>query len=213
MWVMAIIAFLFGIGMVAVLMGLLSLYNGLSSARTGSQAAFSQIEGELTRRHELAGNFAEVARGLMGPDRATVENLVRAVEGASKALNGVLSSPDDPTSMLALYRAERFLESGVERIKAISVAYPEFRASRNVGLLVREMEGLRGRLELLVRSYNESAEQYNRQRRAFPSWLLASFLGLPEIAPFEEPKVEERKPEKEEKTGEDTQAGGRVFYG
>lgn len=205
-----LIIFLFGVVSFAMLMGVLSLYNGLSTAKSASQVAFSQMETDMARRYELMAGLVDAARNYMKPERVTLEALLTARNKASVALNSVLGDPSNPTFMLHLLEAETHMLEMFARLKAVAETYPEFKASRNIKLILRELALTGERLMLLVRTYNESAEGFNAQRKAFPSILLASFLGFRAIPLYEFPKPE---PPPEEELPSQERHSSKVFYG
>ncbi len=205
-----LIIFLFGVVGFASLIGVLSLYNGLASARTASQLAFSQMEGFLTRRHEFTATLVERAKVYLKPERPVLEALLVSRNQACAALTEVIANPQTIEAVIAHLHAEEGMERMLERLKLVSQAYPEFKVSRGIQLVSRELDLVGERITALRQAYNEAAQGFNAQRKAFPSILLARFLGLREIPLIEFPKPEE--PENEIPAIEAGQSS-TVFYG
>src|SRR2546430_11198445 len=53
-------------------------YNGLVSARNRTQEAWSEIDVELKRRHDLIPNLVNTVQGYMGHERGTLEAVTNA---------------------------------------------------------------------------------------------------------------------------------------
>src|SRR5260370_28631345 len=60
-------------------------YNGLISARNRTQEAWSEIDVELKRRHDLIPNLVSTAQGYMGHQRPTLEAVSNARAAAVAA--------------------------------------------------------------------------------------------------------------------------------
>src|SRR5258708_9960295 len=60
-------------------------YNGLISARNRTQEAWSEIDVELKRRHDLIPNLVNTVQGYMGHERGTLEAVTNARANAVAA--------------------------------------------------------------------------------------------------------------------------------
>ncbi len=60
-------------------------YNRLVGLRNGLRNAFAQIDVQLKRRHDLVPGLVEVARAYLAHERATLESVVAARQGAAAA--------------------------------------------------------------------------------------------------------------------------------
>src|SRR5260370_42056326 len=67
---------------VLVVLWLVFTYNGLISARNRTQEAWSEIDVELKRRHDLIPNLINTVSGYMGHERGTLEAVTNALAGA-----------------------------------------------------------------------------------------------------------------------------------
>ena len=88
--------------LVAVIFAAISVYNGLVSRRNGYQNAFSQIDVQLKRRHDLIPNLVETAKGYLKHERETLEAVVAARSGAVAAARAAAERPGDPAALEAL---------------------------------------------------------------------------------------------------------------
>src|SRR5438045_7847372 len=70
---------------VLVVLWLVFTYNGLISARNRTQEAWSEIDVELKRRHDLIPNLVNAVQGYIGHERGTLEAVTNARANAVAA--------------------------------------------------------------------------------------------------------------------------------
>ena len=72
---------------VLVVIGLwaIAVYNGLVSGRNQAQTAWSQIDVQLKRRHDLIPNLVQVVKDAMGYEQETLTKVVQARNAAVAA--------------------------------------------------------------------------------------------------------------------------------
>src|SRR5512140_247034 len=63
----------------------ISIYNTLIGLRESVRNAWSQIDVQLKRRHDLIPNLVETAKGYMGHERETLEKVIKARQVAVDA--------------------------------------------------------------------------------------------------------------------------------
>lgn len=73
--------------LVILVLIIVGIYNGLVRKRTKVRAAWSQIDVQLKRRHNLIPNLVETVKGYMGHERETLETVIRA-RGAAMGNQG-----------------------------------------------------------------------------------------------------------------------------
>src|SRR5438309_726437 len=66
---------------VIILIWLVLTYNGLVTLRNRTQEAWSEIDVELKRRHDLIPNLVQTVQGYMGHERGTLEAVTNARAG------------------------------------------------------------------------------------------------------------------------------------
>src|SRR5262245_15225130 len=100
-----------GIGVVVVVLlaiagYFIGTYNTLVSLRNRFQNAFSQIDVQLKRRHDLIPNLVETVKGYMKHERETLEAVIQARNAAVTAGQNAAARPGDPQAMKQLASAE-----------------------------------------------------------------------------------------------------------
>ncbi|HZP67597.1 MAG TPA: LemA family protein [Rudaea sp.] len=142
-------------------------FNELVVARNRARTAFSDIDVELQRRHDLVPQLAAVVKGYAQHEQATLEAVaglrVRAQAAASIAERGAL---------------ETELGGRVANLLALEERYPELKASANFLALERDLVGVEDRLQDARRRYNAAVQRYNTMIERFPASLLARAFAL-----------------------------------
>lgn len=153
----------------AVLLILLMLtYNSLVGMRNTVRNGWSDIDVQLTRRHDLVPNLVEAVRGYMTHEREVLETLARA---RSQAMT---SGADLATRATA----EMALSGAVGNLFAVAERYPTLKASEQFLLLQEQLTSTENRIAFARQHYNESVRRYNTSMAEFPRNLLAGLLGF-----------------------------------
>jgi len=162
----------------ALVIGLVAIYNRLVTLRNRFKNAFSQISVQLQRRHDLIPNFVEIAKAYMRHERETLEAVIAARNIASAALRTAAQNPADAGAISSLHRAEAGLGGWLSRLMAVSEAYPTLRASETMAQLSSELVSAENKIGFARQAYNDSVMDYNTKREAFPTVLFAGLLGF-----------------------------------
>ncbi len=172
----------------------ISIYNGLVTKRNAYRNAFSQIDVQLKRRHDLIPNLVETAKGYLAHERGTLEAVVAARNTALAAAKAAAASPGDPKAMAQLSGAEGALSGVLTRFFAVAEAYPELKANTNMLALQEELSSTENRISFARQAFNDSVMDYNNSRETFPGLILAG--GFPAAELFEIPAAAaaEREP-------------------
>ena len=153
----------------ALLLGFLIMtYNRLVKLRNRVQNAWSDVDVQLTRRHDLVPNLVEAVRGYMGHERQTLEAVTSA---RSQAMT-------TGASIAARAIAETALTGAVGNLFVKAENYPALRAAQNFTLLQEQLTSTENRIAFARQYYNESVMQYNTAVATFPRNLVAGLLGF-----------------------------------
>lgn len=156
---------------VLLLVFLWKTYNGLISMRNNLHNAWSDIDVQLTRRHDLVPNLVESVKGYMAHERQTLEAVTAARSAAMQTGGDIVTRGV----------AEMALGNAVGNLFAKSEKYPELKASQNFILLQEQITSTENRIAFARQHYNETVRQFNTKIAEFPNNLMAGAFGfLPE---------------------------------
>ena len=176
----------------AVVMFVISIYNGLVKLRNRYENAFSQIDVQLKRRHDLIPNLVETAKGYMKHEQETLTQVIEARNQAVSAQKNASANPGDPKSMKELMKAESGLNGALGRLLMIAEAYPYLKANENMLSLQEELTSTENKVAYARQGYNDSVTSYNTAREVFPAVMVAGMLGFNEAELLEIENPEER---------------------
>ncbi|MBL8673794.1 MAG: LemA family protein [Rhodospirillales bacterium] len=169
---------------VAVVGWVIITYNGLVSARNQSQNAWSQIDVQLKRRHDLIPNLVNVVKDAMGYEQ---ETLKAVIEARNKAVSA--SGPAEASV------AEAALSQATSKLFALVENYPTLRANENIMQLQEELTATENKISFARQFYNDSVMGMNNSVQAFPGNLIANNFGFRTGTFFEMPETEKAVPQ------------------
>jgi LemA protein len=155
---------------VLVLIWLILTYNGLVTLRNRTQEAWSEIDVELKRRHDLIPNLVQTVQGYMGHERGTLEAVTNARAGAVAA-----GASGDPAKIGA---AENMLTQSLRSLFAVSENYPDLKAISAFTNLQEQLTATEDKIEFSRRFYNGNVRDYNIKLQTLPTSLIAGVLGF-----------------------------------
>jgi LemA protein len=175
---------------------IMSVYNNLVTLRNRYENAFSQIDVQLKRRHDLIPNLVNVAKGYMAHEKDTLEAVIQARNKAFTASSAAAKDPGNPAAMKELSGAESQLNGALGRLLMIAESYPELKANENMLALQEELTSTENKVSFARQAYNDSVTQYNNSREQFPAVVVAGSLGFREAELFElESEAERQAPQ------------------
>ncbi|MFT8363982.1 MAG: LemA family protein [Sporolactobacillus sp.] len=152
---------------VAVLVLLaISAYNGLVKYKNWVQEAFSQIDVQLQRRHDLIPNLVETVKGYAKHEK---ETLTQVIEKRNQLVSG---SPQQRIE------ADNQIEGALRSIFALAESYPDLKANQNFLSLQEELTTTENKVAYSRQLYNKTVKDYNIKRESFPSNMIASLFGF-----------------------------------
>lgn len=171
-------------------------YNGLVKLRNRFKNAFSQIDVQLKRRHDLIPNLVETAKGYMAHERETLEAVIAARNQAAGASEKAAANPGDAGAMRGLAGAESALTGALGRLFAVVEQYPDLKANQNMSQLMEELTSTENRIAFARQAYNDAVMAYNTTRETFPNVIFATPLGFTPAELFEiEDKAQREAPQ------------------
>ncbi len=162
---------------VLLAVGLWAGYNGLVKRRNRTQEAWSEIDVELKRRHDLIPNLVSTVQGYAAHEKGTFEAVTQARANAVTA-----GATGDPGQIAP---AENALSGALRSLFAVAENYPQLRAVESFLQLQEALTSTEDKIEYARRYYNTSARDYNIALQTFPRNLLAGMLGFQAVGFFE----------------------------
>ncbi len=164
---------------IVILLGvfLIGIFNRLVALRNRYKNAFSQIEVQLKRRHDLIPNLVETAKGYMKHERETLDAVIRARNQAQQGLANAASDPSNPEAIQALGGAEGALTGAVGRLLALVESYPDLKANANMMQLSEELTTTENKVSFARQAFNDAVMVYNTYKQSFPAVMLAGMFG------------------------------------
>jgi len=157
--------------------GLWAAFNGLVRRRNRTQEAWSEIDVELKRRHDLIPNLVSTVEGYASHERGTFEAVTQARAAAVAA-----GQTGDPTKVAA---AENALSGTLRSLFAVAENYPQLRAVESFVQLQETLTATEDKIEYARRYYNTSARDYNTALQSFPRNLIAGMFHFTAVAFYE----------------------------
>ena len=173
---------------IVVVVGWLVLtYNGLVTARNRTQEAWSEIDVELKRRHDLIPNLVNTVSGYMGHERGTLEAVTNARAAAVAA-----GATGDPAKIGA---AENMLSQSLRSLFAVSENYPDLKAIAAFANLQETLTATEDKIEFSRRFYNGNVRDYNIKLQTLPTSLIAGALGFKAFGFFQADEADRAVPQ------------------
>lgn len=146
------------------------IYNQLVRDRNRVDAAWSDIDVQLQRRHDLVPQLVKAVDGYAGYEKATLE-AIATLRTEAMALTG-------GNDLERLGRTEEKLDKGLQRLIAVAESYPDLKANENFLNLQEELAETENYLQFARRFYNGSVRQLNTRIESVPSNVIAGMFNF-----------------------------------
>ena len=156
------------------------IYNGLVSKKNRADQAFSGIDAQLKKRHDLIPNLVAAVKTYMDHERGTLEEITR--------LRGSASASGLSTEQRVA--VENQITGVLGKILVQAENYPKLQASDNFIHLQRTLNEVEEQLSAARRAYTAAIADWNNGVEMFPSSLVASSRGYQRKPMFEIPETE-----------------------
>lgn len=162
----------------------ISMYNSLIGLRNQVKNAWSQIDVQLKRRHDLIPNLIETVKGYMNHERTTLENITNARSQAVSA-----------QTVSEKAKAEAKLTDAIGKFNLVVENYPDLKANQNFLALQEELTSTENKISFSRQNYNDQVLFYNNKIQMFPSNIMAGMFNFKQEDFFEvEDKAEKEVP-------------------
>lgn len=144
-----------------------AIYNRLIRGRNRVDTAWSDIDVQLQRRHDLVPQLVKAVDQYAKYEKATLEAVTELRAEAIRAVD-----------VRTRGSAEEALGAGVERLLALAESYPDLKASANFLGLQAELVETENYLQFARRFYNGAVRALNTRIESVPHNLIATAFGF-----------------------------------
>jgi LemA protein len=176
-WVIIVLGLLILAGLTYVF-----VRNNMVSLRNQVDEAWSGIDVQLKRRHDLVPNLVETVKGYATHERETFEKVTQARAAAMQA-----SGPAEAS------QAESQLSAALGGLRVVAEQYPDLRATENFQQLQRQLSELEDEIQASRRIYNSNVQVYNTRIQQWPWSMIAKQGGFTDKEFFEITDAAERE--------------------
>ena len=143
------------------------IYNRLVRSRNRVDTAWSDIDVQLQRRHDLIPRLVKAVDRYASYEKATLEAVTELRAEAMRQ-----------AEIRARGKAEEKLSVGIGRLLALAENYPDLKANENFLNLQNELVETENYLQFARRYYNGSVRDYNTMTESVPSNIVAGLFGF-----------------------------------
>jgi LemA protein len=144
-----------------------SLYNKLVGLKVQAESAWSDIDTQLKRRHDLIPNLVETVKGYAAHEKGVFE---KVTEARSRAM-----AAQTPAQV---GQAEGLLTQALRGLYAVAENYPELKANQNFMALQQSLTQTEDAISGSRRSYNSAVQELNTRIQTVPSNIIAGMFGF-----------------------------------
>ena len=169
-------------GLLLVILYVIGTYNVFVGLRNQVDNAWSQIDVQLKRRHDLIPNLVETAKGYMKHERGTFE----AITNARAQAMGAKTVADAG-------KAEGALGEALSKFMLVVENYPDLKANQNFLAVQEELSSTENKIAFSRQAYNDQAMFFNNRIQMFPSNIVAGIFSFTKRDFFEVSAAAERE--------------------
>ncbi|MGD1042820.1 MAG: LemA family protein [Sedimentisphaerales bacterium] len=169
-------------GVLLVILYVIGTYNVFVGLRNQVDNAWSQIDVQLKRRHDLIPNLVETAKGYMKHERGTFE----AITNARAQAMGAKTVADAA-------KAEGALGEALSKFMLVVENYPDLKANQNFLAVQEELSSTENKIAFSRQAYNDQAMFFNNRIQMFPSNIVAGIFSFTKRDFFEVSAAAERE--------------------
>jgi len=158
----------------SLLGGAVWIYNRLVRDRNQVRNAWSDIDVQLARRHDLVPALVTAVKAYADYEQATLTAVTELRQRAETAER----LPDKAA-------LEDAMEAGLHRLIAVQESYPDLKADANFRQLQSGLREVEDYLQYARRFYNGAVRIFNTRIESFPHLLIARPLGFQPAEFFE----------------------------
>jgi LemA protein len=168
---------------VLFLFWMIYIYNTLVALKNNVKNAYTQIDVQLKRRHDLIPNLVSVVKGYMEYERDTLERVTSARASALSA-----------AGIHARAVAENMLTHALNGLFAVIENYPVLKSNENVLHLQEELASTENRIAFSRQLYNDLVANLATKIEIFPNTIIAALFSFQKADYFTADEADRRLP-------------------
>lgn len=166
---------------VLIVIWIIKTYNKLVQLRNKVKDQWSQVDVQLKKRFDLIPNIVETVKGYAKHEKETLNAVIEARNSALSA-----TTPNDEMN------ANNQLSGALNKLFALSEAYPELKADSNFKDLQENLKDVEDKIAYARQFYNDTVLKYKNAIEMFPTVFIASMLGFKQEQFFEATEDEKK---------------------
>jgi len=167
------------ISLFALLVWVIIIYNRLVVDRNRVLTAWSDIDVQLKRRHDLIPKLVDAVRQYAEYESSTMQ-----------AITEIRAQADTTNQVAAISEAEVRLGTGIRKLIAVAEAYPELKTNQSFLDLQTNLTGIENQIQYARRYYNGAVRNLNVRIESFPDMLVARMFAFVPAQFFEFDEVQ-----------------------
>lgn len=156
-----------GVIVLAIVIWLVSAYNGFVALRNKTEEAFSAMDVSLKKRYDLLPNYVETVKGYAKHESETLEKVIAARNMAMNSRTAEEQIAND-----------NILSGTLKSLFALSEAYPDLKANQNFMMLQEQLQRIEEEIAGSRRYYNGVVNKFNTKTEMFPGNIIANIFGF-----------------------------------
>jgi len=163
------------VAVIAIILGFVVLtYNSLVSLRIQASTAWSDIDVQLKRRHDIVPNLVATVQGYASHEKSVFEDVAR-LRSQAMQLEGAEQSS----------QTEAQFTQAIKSLFAVAESYPELKADENFRNLQTQLTEIEDTIQSARRYYNAVVRDFNIKREVFPSNLIGDIFHFARLSYFQ----------------------------
>lgn len=167
-----------------IILWFIAVFNGIISLKNRTQEAWSDIDVQLKRRHDLIPNLIETVKGYAKQESSVFEKVTQARANAINA-----------KGTEEIGKTENVLTDALKSVFAVAENYPTLRSTENFQKLQDELTDTEDKIEASRRFYNGNVRDFNTKIQVFPNSIVASMTGSKAFDLFQMDAAEKAVPD------------------
>lgn len=174
-----------GLGLIGILViWFITVFNGIVTLKNRTKEAWSDIDVQLKRRHDLIPNLIETVKGYATHEKEVFQKVTEARSQAMQAKGAEEAG-----------KAENVLTDTLKSLFAVAENYPQLRATENFQKLQDELTDTENKIEASRRFYNGNVRDFNTKIQVFPNSIVAGMTGSKDFELFGMDEGEKEAPQ------------------